>query len=452
MNKLKLTFLFFLFITISATAQQQVEPGNGGMGAAVAQKLNSANMIFFGGGVNSPSTSTRPTGLVSGVDLNVSYFKPLWFWKDKRVELGLNGELGYTMGNGSYDVKNQYTVYQLEGQIKEPLITENSSSIKNTSFRGGAGFQMNIHFGNFIVSPIINAGYLSTTQKAYSIDETIYSQVNSSKYRLLDQKETKTSGLGVFPKLRFTFMLSPRIGVWLEGNYTIGPKINTETTRFVIDSTIPIGNINEGNFQEGQYITTKNETSFSSVGVNGGVLFSLVKKGGGKGGKGSETVIFLGGKMRLTEDSSVENKPTSEEYKVIGLDEVPELCTNYHDINGEILTFNDGFIRLEKVYFINFSPCNEELSSSNPSTSQNKSDLIDFKRDLRINNNLLIATKTIDLKGMTLEKLKAKSVQIQKGEYQIISKGKSKTTDVKINAVTTDGRKHEYIGHITLLR
>lgn len=241
-------------------------------------RLILTSKIFIGGGITSPSTSSKSAGVVNGIDLNVGYFKPLWTWNNEKVSLGLNGELGYTLGNGAYDFKNEYTVYQLAGQVQPPKVVENSSSIKNSSFRVGAGLQMNVHISNnFIVAPIFNAVYLSTIQKLFSVDETIYPQGSSATYRLLEQKETKTTGVGLLPKLRFIYNITPRLGIWMEGNYTMGPTIKSASTRFEIDPTIPANNINEGNFQEGQYITTSKETRYSVVGVNGGVVMKLNK-------------------------------------------------------------------------------------------------------------------------------------------------------------------------------
>ena len=197
------------------------------------------------------------------------------------ISLGINAEFGYNLGNGERDTKNQYTVYNLAGQSQLPTVSERGDKKPGSEpgFRGAAGLQMNVHLGNkFTLSPILNAGYLSTTHKSFSVEETIYPQGNEFTYTLLAQKESKTSGLGILPKLRMTYNITPRIGIWLEGNYTIGPKIKTEVTTFAPEPSAGVdGTYTLSQFENGAYTTTKRETSYSAVGVNGGIVFSLGK-------------------------------------------------------------------------------------------------------------------------------------------------------------------------------
>lgn len=238
------------------------------------------SQLYVGGGLQMPSSTTKEgANSVNGIDFNIGYYHPIWAWEKSMISLGLNAELGYNLGNGERDTKNQYTVYNLAGQSQLPTVSERGTgSPRSQGFRGAAGLQMNVHLGDkFTLSPIINAGYLSTTHKSFSVTETVYYNGSAYNYDLLSQKESKTSSLGILPKLRMTYNITPRIGIWLEGNYTMGPKIKTETTRFVLDPSIPSDSYNLGHFAEGQYITTKKETSYSAVGVNGGIVFSLGK-------------------------------------------------------------------------------------------------------------------------------------------------------------------------------
>lgn len=237
------------------------------------------SQLYLGGGLQMPSSTTKEgANSVNGIDFNIGYYQPIWAWEKSMISLGLNAELGYNLGNGERDTKNQYTVYNLAGQSQLPTISERGGKGHGPGFRGAAGLQMNVHLSDkFTLSPILNAGYLSTNHKSFSVEETIYYNGSAYNYDLLSQKESKTSGLGILPKLRMTYNITPRIGIWLEGNYTMGPKIKTETTRFVLDPTIPSDSYNLGHFAEGQYITTKKETSYSAVGVNGGIVFSLGK-------------------------------------------------------------------------------------------------------------------------------------------------------------------------------
>ena len=230
--------------------------------------------IYIGGGITSPSTTTKEAGVVNGIDLNISIYKPIWVWET--TSLGLNIGGGYTSANGDYALDNRYTVYQLQGQSALPTVSEKGSgSPKNAGFKFEAGPQMNIHLGDVTVSPILNAAYLSISQKAFAVTETVQENTVDYPYVLLSQKATKTNGLGIIPKVRVAYNITPSIGIWVEGSYIMGPKIATESTRFVLDPNIPSDQYNLGHFQEGQYITTKTDTKYSAMGVSGGVVISL---------------------------------------------------------------------------------------------------------------------------------------------------------------------------------
>lgn len=243
------------------------------------------SQLYIGSGLQMPSSTTKDgANSVNGIDFNIGYYQPIWAWEKSMISLGINAELGYNLGNGERDTKNQYAVYNLAGQSQLPTVSERGDKKpgQELGFRGAAGLQLNVHLGDkFTLSPIVNAGYLSMTNKSFSVEETIYPQGNEFTYALLEQKESKTSGLGILPKLRMTYNITPRIGIWLEGNYTIGPKIKTEVTTFAPEPSAGVdGTYTLSQFENGAYTTSKRETSYSAVGVNGGVVFSLGKGNG----------------------------------------------------------------------------------------------------------------------------------------------------------------------------
>lgn len=234
--------------------------------------------IYIGGGIVNPSGTTKETGMVNGTDINLSVYKPIWAWEQSNISLGINAVGGYTMGNGSYSLDNRYTVYQLQGQSAPPVVSEKGTgSPKSQGFKFEAGPQMNIHLGDVTLSPILNAAYLSVSQKSFAVTETVQLNTVDYPYDLLTQKETKTSGLGIIPKVRLAYNITPMIGIWVEASYIMGPKIETESTRFVLDPTIPSDSYNLGHFQEGQYVTTKASTKYTAMGVSGGIVISLGK-------------------------------------------------------------------------------------------------------------------------------------------------------------------------------
>lgn len=270
-NKLKILFAFVLFTSIGYSQSTTDYVGH------VTLLRKNGIMFYAGVGTNSPSSTTEQAGVVKGLDLNFSVYKPIWFWDKSNISLGFNAGGGYNFGNGNYDIKNQYRVYDLFGQSQSPTVTERGTgSPKNAGFRFEIGPQMNIHLGEkFTISPIFNIGYLSISQKSFAVTETLYFNGFEYDYDLLSQKETKTNGLGIIPKIRFAYNITSRFGIWLEGSYLIGPKIKTETTIFQ-PAEGPVENqYYLGQFEDGSYTTNVKETSYSAMGISGGIVFDF---------------------------------------------------------------------------------------------------------------------------------------------------------------------------------
>jgi hypothetical protein len=181
------------------------------------------------------------------------------------------------MGNSDYALDSRYTVYQLQGQSAPPTVSaKGNGSPKAQGFKFEAGPQMRIPLGDrFSLSPIFNVGYMSMEQKEFTVTETVQENTVDYPYVLLSQKATKTSGLGIIPKVRLAYNITPTIGIWVEGSYTMGSTISTESTRFVLDPTIPSTNYNLGHFQEGQYVTSKADAKYTAIGISGGIVISL---------------------------------------------------------------------------------------------------------------------------------------------------------------------------------
>jgi len=297
---LKTKLLLFLLILLGQSAFSQDRVGhvtllkkNGGVSTATAGKSEgighvtllrkNAALVYLGGGLSNPNSTTKEAGVVKGIDFNLSVYKPIWYWDKSNLSLGINAGGGITNGNGDYNLDGRYTVYNLQGQSAPPVVVaKGSGSPKAQGFKFEGGPQLNIHMGGVTLSPIFNVGYLSLTQKSLTVTETVQENTIDYSYDLLTQKETKTSGLGVLPKVRLAYNITPRIGIWVEGSYLMGPSIKTESTRFMLDPTIPSDSYNLGHFQEGQYVATKTETKYSALGINGGIVIGLGTPGKGK--------------------------------------------------------------------------------------------------------------------------------------------------------------------------
>ena len=380
------------------------------------------SQLYLGGGLIMPSSTTKEgANSVNGIDFNIGYYQPIWAWEKSMISLGINAEFGYNLGNGERDTKNQYTVYNLAGQSQLPTVQERGAgSPKNAGFRGAAGLQLNVHLGDkFTLSPIINAGYLNTTHKSFSVTETVYYNGSAYNYDLLSQKESKTSGLGILPKLRMTYNITPRIGIWLEGNYTMGPKIKTETTRFVPWGNADVnGAYDLAQFYDASYVTTKKETSYSAVGVNGGIVFSL--------GKSSKS-DYVGHVTLLKKNGSTNSRVISSTD-----------CDGYW--NETDCSGSSGICCLKEIIVtpkFDLLSFDKLVSNNNYTEIQNllKGDLklIGLENILKLESGQKIIDEIVS-GNLVLEKIKSNS---QKNSYLLKN---------------VASKKHNYVGHVTLLK
>ena len=478
--KIKFLILFVLITTISFAQQVNDRIGHvtllkkNGEKAKVTSTTRTSDYVghvtllrfsqlYLGGGLMMPSSTTKDgANSVNGLDLNVGYYHPIWAWEKSMISLGINAELGYNLGNGERDSKNQYTVYNLAGQSQLPTVSERGDgSPKNAGFRGAAGLQMNVHLGDkFTLSPIINAGYLSTTHKSFLVEETIYPQGNEVIFKLLEQKESKTSGLGILPKLRMTYNITPRIGIWLEGNYTMGPKIKTEVTTFAPEPSAGVdGDYTLSQFEVGSYTTTKRETSYSALGVNGGIVVSL-----GMVSRGKHTCLICGGKHRgICKKGYAEEKNASDikkgwnglnaENLVTKISSTSNDAKKYYNDKAEDCTATSGIECIDEISVSNdfdLSTFDKYVSSEKPErikatfVNNDMEKFLGSFMNLPNSREIIEALKSGDL---TMKKMQAKNnlYTYQLGTPQSIKNNKG-TVKIVLS------KKHNYVGHVTLLR
>lgn len=274
MKRIKIILVLFCFIIIyqNIRAQSRESDGNG---TTVVIWANHP-LIFLGAG-----TSNVDKGLKSGsnlgnlINFNLNAYFPVI--KKENLSFGLNTGFDYGFNNSS-DFKSLPNPYQVTGQSTPPVITaKGSGSPKQQGFRFEAGpsAMVKVGRGDFGINPSLNAAYLNINQKSFTATQT--SQVNSTTYHwdLLNQNEIKTNGLGIVPKLRLLYMFG-RIGIWMEGSYTIGPKVSTVSTIYH-----PEGNIHQdGTYDLGQmnfpsYTTSETSSKYRAFSISGGVVIGL---------------------------------------------------------------------------------------------------------------------------------------------------------------------------------
>ena len=204
--------------------------------------------------------------------------------KKKNFSFGFNAGGEYFSGN-----KDNFPAtpqpFHVVGETSSTVAVTSSGSSKNSGFKLGVAPQVNFFIGKrIIVSPMIEAGYMSMTNKGFSAVQTTNLDGNLYDYTLLSKTETKTNGLALIPKVRLNYMFTKSIGMWVETNYTMGPTvINSISTFTPQDTPDENGQYNIFQLDNGTTTTVQTKTKFSSFGVHVGVVFSIYDQPQGDG-------------------------------------------------------------------------------------------------------------------------------------------------------------------------
>ena len=241
-------------------------------------------IITLGGGTNITLGTSKTDALLptsAGGTANV-YFPILGKGFDSKVKKYLT--FGVNVG-GSFTTNVQkqptgdYKAINIIGQSSPPTLLVNSGSGKSQNYIIDAGPQLNFSTGGFMISPILNMGYMNISRNDVSVKQTTMFGIlqPSLSTDLYSQKITKGSGLAVIPKLRLAYFFGKSgIGMWAEGAYTHGPSINVETTKFIPNENPENPGVYDiGLIQEGTYKTTVSNFHYSGFSVNAGICFAI---------------------------------------------------------------------------------------------------------------------------------------------------------------------------------
>lgn len=289
--------LLFLLICTTRCAMAQV-PGQPIKGVIVKGGKNpGGNMLLsLGAGINNPGAKIKESAFIgNGLAVNGNLYVPL-FARDGNLAsktdhfftLGINAGGEYFRSNKDYSTTG-YLPYQITGQSSMPTISvQDSGSPKTQGFKAEAGVQANFSFGAITISPIFNGGYMRIDQKAFEINQSNSVNGKTEVYHLYRQSAAKTSGFAVTPKLRLAYFPG-RIGIYIEGNYTLGPDLKNETSVFA-----PQGapDLKTGSYSIDQMLSGTNRAEvkvnkYSGLGLNFGVSLPLGKSIREKGVKRS---------------------------------------------------------------------------------------------------------------------------------------------------------------------
>ena len=288
MKKLKLflQLLFFIvFFTQNLQAQETAKRGIKDPGVKTHTHVRGCcqyRMISIGGSFNNPSKSNNSFNIsgISTAGLNLDYSQT--FLRNPGFSIGFNVGGQYFMGSGNPFGSSLPNPFLITNQISSYV--KSSGDSKNSGYIVGIGPQFNFHFANrFIFSPIFQVGYLGVTQSDFKATQTTLMNglavPNYTKtYDLISQSQTKTSGLGMIPKVRLTYMFNDKFGIWAEANYLLGPATKNEITTFKPEGQADVrGAYSIQQMDNGKPTTVSSESKYNALGFAGGLVYSFGK-------------------------------------------------------------------------------------------------------------------------------------------------------------------------------
>ena len=288
MKKLKLflQLLFFIvFFTQNLQAQETAKRGIKDPGVKTHTHVRGCcqyRMISIGGSFKYPSKSNNSFNIsgISTAGLNLDYSQT--FLRNPGFSIGFNVGGQYFMGSGNPFGSSLPNPFLITNQISSDV--KSSGDSKNSGYIVGIGPQFNFHFANrFIFSPIFQVGYLGVTQSDFKATQTTLMNglavPNYTKtYDLISQSQTKTSGLGMIPKVRLTYMFNDKFGIWAEGNYLLGPTTKNEITTFKPEGQADVrGAYSIQQMDNGKPTTVSSESKYNALGFAGGLVYSFGK-------------------------------------------------------------------------------------------------------------------------------------------------------------------------------
>ncbi|KEY19790.1 hypothetical protein [Kaistella antarctica] len=342
--------LMFYILSSSCILQAQVNQKKGWDGVV---KGGSFSLGYNNTMVNSATKEAyvlNSSGVSGDVFIPFSLFRKGWDGTVKGGNFGFNLGSTYNFGAGGEPDILLPAPFNIIGQTASEVSYRNSTS-QQTGFRLGGGPQVNFNFSErFIFSPMVLAEYFSMTQNELSAIQTSEINGKPKEYTLWSLPETKTSGLAITPKIRLQYLFAKNFGVFADGAYIFGPKINTQVTTLV-----PFGKTN----QEGQYeqqqvdLGTKvtddvKQTSYNAFSASVGLSYSF----GGKNGSGENPTPAKANinrsrsnikqQISTNNDGSKEDKKETQDKKCKTYT-APKLLNDYGD---EAIHLNKGKLNI----------------------------------------------------------------------------------------------------------
>ena len=239
--------------------------------------------IYLGGGITINSTHVKEnTSLPNLNEINIGTYIPVYryrFGRDDKVRWSLGIDINTAYNFSNRDNCPMTEPFQILNQTGVSTTSQKGSgSPKNQGFRIGAGPALMFNVSNqFSLIPALNVAYSSINKSSCVATQT--SSVNGTVYHwdLYRQKMDQSSGVAFIPKLRFQYLFG-RLGIWAEGNYMMGQKINFNSASLHPSNAAQNGQYERAQLDNGSYKSIENKTSYNRMGINGGVVFNIGAK------------------------------------------------------------------------------------------------------------------------------------------------------------------------------
>ena len=239
---------------------------------------SSRALLYVGGAAILPlSNAKSQASLTNSFGLNVNGYLPLA--SKSIIDFGLNIDAGFSISTGRPTTVLP-PLFNIASQTSATSVYRGSDP-KNFGFKTGLGPQLNITpIKGFMISTILNIGFLSVGQRAYDVAQT--TQIKGQQYEFITAKvkENTSGGFAVMPKLRFAYMFSNNIGVWTEACYSWTKQVQTNTEIMVPDGNADReGNYNLLQLQNVEYKALEPiKVGYRALGVNAGLVIAIGKR------------------------------------------------------------------------------------------------------------------------------------------------------------------------------
>lgn len=242
-------------------------------------KNRSKTMIYVGAGYNFLNKTTKSDAFINNAaGVNASLYQPLV--ARKVFTFGIQTGLDY-----SFSTKDNPPAtpapFHVIGETSSTVAMQNSGSgLKQSVFKVDLGPQLNIHAGeHFAVSAAFMVGAMVFNQPEFTAVQKTLTPTTKNDYTLMRKWDVTAGGVVLTPKLRVNYLINDWVGIWAEVNYTFLPSIKSTITVFnPQDTPNDSGYYDSYQLDHGTTTTEQRVTKYSSIGVNGGLVFSFGKR------------------------------------------------------------------------------------------------------------------------------------------------------------------------------